>query len=100
MSPKGILVTKLKIVVLSCHRIMQFIVIAHDYNDALQRRLKVRGKHFEKGDKMILDGKALYGVALLDTKGEMNGSVYIMEFSTREELDKWLKEEPYVTGKV
>ncbi|HSX09515.1 MAG TPA: YciI family protein [Candidatus Saccharimonadales bacterium] len=79
---------------------MQFIVIAKDYKDALQRRLGTRAKHIELGDKLVLDGKALYGVALLDEKGEMNGSVYVMEFPTREELDEWLKTEPYVTGKV
>ena len=79
---------------------MQFIVIAHDYKDALQRRLDIRSKHIELGDKMVLDGKALYGVALLDDKDQMNGSVYIVDFPSREELDAWLRNEPYVTGKV
>ena len=79
---------------------MQFIVIAHDYKDGLERRLKVRGRHIELGDKLVLDGKALYGVALLDNKGDMRGSVYIMDFPSRNELDGWLKTEPYVVGKV
>ena len=79
---------------------MQFIVIAKDYKDALQRRLDIRSKHIELGDKMVLDGKALYGVALLNEEGQMNGSVYIVDFPSREELDVWLKTEPYVTGKV
>jgi len=30
----------------------------------------------------------------------MNGSIYIVDFLSRKELDKWLKVEPYVTGKV
>jgi len=79
---------------------MQFIVIARDYKDALQRRLDIRSKHIELGDKMVLDGKALYGVALLDDKEQMKGSVYIVDFPSRVELDEWLKTEPYVTGKV
>lgn len=79
---------------------MQFIIIAHDYNDGLERRLAVRGKHIQLGDKLVLDGKALYGVALLDEKGDMRGSVYIMDFPSREELDKWLETEPYVVNKV
>jgi uncharacterized protein len=79
---------------------MQFIIIAHDYKDGLKRRLETRAKHIELGDKLVLDRKALYGVALLDDKGQMNGSVYIMDFPTREELDEWLKIEPYVVGKV
>jgi uncharacterized protein YciI len=79
---------------------MQFIVIARDYKDALQRRLAVREKHVKLGDKMVTAGNALYGVALLDDKGRMTGSVYIVDFSDRVELDAWLKEEPYVVGKV
>ena len=79
---------------------MQFIIIARDYNDALQRRLDVRSRHIELGDKMVLDGKALYGVAMLDEKERMIGSVYIMDFPSREALDEYLKTEPYVTGKV
>ena len=79
---------------------MQFIIIAHDYKDGLERRLKVRSEHIKFGDKLVLDGKALYGVALLDEKGDMRGSVYIMDFPSREELDAYLRNEPYVTGKV
>jgi len=79
---------------------MQFTIIAHDYKDGLERRLTVRQKHIELGDKLVLDGKALYGVALLDDDGQMNGSVYIMDFPSRKELDDWLKTEPYVTEKV
>lgn len=79
---------------------MQFIIIAHDYKDGLERRLRVREKHVQLGDKLVLAGKALYGVALLDKKGDMRGSVYVMEFPSREELDAWLQEEPYVKEKV
>ena len=30
----------------------------------------------------------------------MNGSILICDFESRAELDQWLKEEPYMTGKV
>ena len=79
---------------------MQFIVIAHDYKDGLQRRLDMRAKHIELGNNLVLNDKALYGVALLNENGQMNGSVYIMDFRSREELDEWLKNEPYVIAKV
>jgi len=79
---------------------MQFIVIAHDYKDGLERRLKVREKHLKHGDKLVAEGKALYGVALLDDKRDMKGSVYIMDFPSRRELDEWLQTEPYVKEKV
>jgi uncharacterized protein len=79
---------------------MQFIIIAHDYKDGLERRLKVREKHIKLGDILFEEGKALYGVALLNDKGDMRGSVYIMDFPSRIDLDKWLETEPYVIGKV
>jgi uncharacterized protein YciI len=79
---------------------MQFIIIARDYEDGLQRRLDMRAKHIELGDNLVLNDKALYGVAMLNENGQMNGSVYIMDFRSREELDEWLKNEPYVIGKV
>jgi hypothetical protein len=81
---------------------MQYIVIAHDYKDkdALNRRMKAREDHMALGDKMVAEGKALYGVALFDDQGSMNGSVYVVDFPSKKELDEWIKIEPYVIGKV
>lgn len=81
---------------------MQFLVIGYDGTDAeaLNRRLSARPAHVALGDRMRADGKMLYGVAILDNNDKMIGSVLICEFSSREELDEWLKIEPYVTGKV
>jgi uncharacterized protein YciI len=79
---------------------MQFIIIAHDFKDGLKRRLQVREKHIEFGDKLVAEGKVLYGVALLDDKGDMRGSVYILDFPSRNVLDEYLEKEPYVIGNV
>ena len=80
---------------------MQFIVIAKDYKkDGLKKRLAVRENHIKLGDKLKAEGKVLYGVALLDEKEQMCGSVYIVDFPSKKELDEWLKIEPYVTEKV
>ena len=80
---------------------MQFIIIAHDYKDSgLERRLKMRNQHSELGNRLVAEGKHLYGVALLDEKGQMNGSVLVVDFPSRTELDEWLIKEPYVTGNV
>ncbi len=81
---------------------MQFTIIAYDYKDdkALSRRLKARKDHIALWDKLKFQWNALYWVALLDQKNQMNGSIYIVDFLSRKELDKWLKVEPYVTGKV
>lgn len=81
---------------------MQYAVIGLDGKDqdALNRRLVVREKHIELSDKLRAEGKALFGYALLNQEGQMIGSVYVMQFDTRQELDDWLKIEPYVTGNV
>lgn len=79
---------------------MQFLVIAHDYKEGLKKRLAVREEHIKLGDKMVAAGKHLYGVAILDDKGQMRGSAIVVDFPSRKELDDWLKIEPYVTGKV
>lgn len=81
---------------------MQFIVIARDGNDpgALERRMKVRPAHLEMSDRMVAAGQFLFGTALLNDAGQMCGSVMVFDFPGREQLDAWLREEPYVTGKV
>lgn len=81
---------------------MQYLLIAHDYKDdkALERRMAVREKHIALGNALRDEGKLLYGVAMLDDQQKMKGSVYICEFASREELDQWLKTEPYVVSKV
>jgi uncharacterized protein YciI len=81
---------------------MQFIVIGRDGTDseALARRLAVREAHIKLGDRYRSENKHLLGVALLDDAGKMCGSVLLVDFSSRDELDAWLAEEPYVVGGV
>ena len=82
---------------------MQFVVIAHDGKDegALERRLSVREEHLEFAGKMFESDKWLFASALLDDKGNMNGSVIVCDFPSEKELRKeWLDKEAYVLGKV
>lgn len=81
---------------------MPYLVLGYDGDDdkALERRLAVREAHIKLGDKLRDEGKVLYGVAMLDDNKKMVGSVYIMNMDSKEELDKWLEEEPYVKGEV
>lgn len=39
-------------------------------------------------------------LTILDEEEKMIGSMMVVEYPSREELNQWLKEEPYVTGKV
>ena len=81
---------------------MNYSVIGYDGTDdqALERRAAVRDQHLEMANKLKAEGKVLYAVAMLNDSQDMIGSVYIVNFETREELDKWLEVEPYVVGKV
>ncbi|WP_067894076.1 YciI family protein [Nocardia vaccinii] len=81
---------------------MQFMLLAYDGtdDDAPARRLAVREQHLALGDKLVDEGKMLYGTAILDEKGAMIGSMLIVEYDSRAELDQWLRIEPYITGDV
>ena len=81
---------------------MHFLLIAYDGKDeqAPARRLLARERHLASIEVLKREGKALYGAALLDDRQEMEGSVVIYQFASREEFDAYLRDEPYVTGKV
>jgi uncharacterized protein YciI len=82
---------------------MQFIVIAYDGTDdkALDRRMAVRDAHLKQFKEMYDKGQALYGVGILDDAGKLIGSMIVCDFASREELNSlWLKNEPYIVGKV
>lgn len=81
---------------------MKFIVIARDGTDqdALNRRLKARADHIAMGDEAVKAGEQLLGAAMLNDEEQMTGSVLLVDFPSRKELDEWLKIEPYVTGDV
>jgi uncharacterized protein YciI len=81
---------------------MQFVIIAHDGDDdgALARRLAAREGHLATSAAGIKTGEHLVGAALLDDAGKMRGSVMIVEYPSRKEVDDWLAREPYVTGGV
>ncbi|WP_078548445.1 YciI family protein [Litchfieldia alkalitelluris] len=81
---------------------MQYIITAYDGTDekAMDRRLRVREEHLNLVEKMFKAGHHLYGAAILDDEEKMIGSVMVVDFPSREELDDWLKIEPYVIGNV
>lgn len=81
---------------------MQFIITAYDYTDdqAFKRRTECREEHLASMKQKKESKEILYAGALLNEGGQMIGSVVITNFSSREELEKWLADEPYVTGQV
>jgi hypothetical protein len=82
---------------------MQFILIAYDGTDeqALERRMAVREAHLSNAKKMFEEGQLWYAAGILNEAGKMIGSMMLCDFPSRHELEnKWLKNEPYILGKV
>ena len=82
---------------------MQFLVTAFDGgdNEAMTRRMNARAQHIDYVEKGKAEGKFIVGGAILDDEGKMIGSSLIVDFPSKEALEKeWLANEPYVTGDV
>jgi uncharacterized protein YciI len=81
---------------------MRYAIIARDGTDpeAKARRLAVRPVHLERVTPFVERGRVLIGGAILDDAGDMVGSVLLTDFASREEVEAWLAEDPYVTGSV
>ena len=76
----------------------QFVVRAYDGKGMLEKRLEVRPLHLE-GMERIRQHVVCAG-GLLDDEGKMKGSMLVMEFENRQELDEYLANEPYVQEHV
>ena len=79
---------------------MDFIVTAHDFVNQVENRMANREAHLVGLKKAINNGNIISAGAITNENGEMIGSSLHVRFETREQLDEWLKQEPYVTGKV
>jgi len=81
---------------------VQWLIIARDGTDeqAQGRRMAARSAHLENAARLQARGNLLVGGALVDDDVRMIGSACVAQFATREELDEWLRTDPYVTGNV
>jgi len=81
---------------------VQFVVIARDRTDAdaVFRRQTVRPHHLDGIQPLVDAGNILAGGAMLDDDGTMRGSVLLVDFPSRAELDAWIQHDPYVTDGV
>lgn len=79
---------------------MPFALIAHDYPDALDRRLACRERHLERLKALAGEGRLLGGGVLLDEQGKMIGSNVHLAFDSRADIERWLADEPYVLERV
>ena len=81
---------------------MNFLILAHDFRDpeAPSRRMQQRPAHLDGVRRMKEEGTFLDGGAMLDDEGRAVGSMVVVEFPSRTEVDTWLAADPYVTGQV
>jgi uncharacterized protein len=80
----------------------QYVIIAYDGKDeaAIDRRMAARPEHLEGVKALKAYGNYVKGGAILDNMGKMIGSVMMVNFKTRQDLDLWLTREPYVIHNV
>ena len=77
---------------------MQFVITAYDGEGRLDKRMEVRNRHLEGMER--LKKHLVCAGGLLDDAGNLKGSVLVMEFQNREEVDKYLASEIYVREHV
>lgn len=77
---------------------MQFVITAYDGEGMLAKRMEVRPRHLEGMNK--LGEHIVCAGGLLDEEGKMKGSMLVVEFENREEVDEYLANEPYVLEHV
>jgi len=77
---------------------MQFLIRAYDGAGKLDKRMEVRPCHLE-GMKRLSEHIVSAG-GLLDEEGKMKGSALIMDFASRQELNEYIANEPYVLERV
>ena len=81
---------------------MNFLIVAYDGKDegALERRMRVRPDHFANVMKIREKGHVHCAGGITNEAGQLIGSMLVVSFDTREQLDEYLKTEPYVVNNV
>ena len=77
---------------------MQFVITAYDGEGMLEKRMEVRPLHLEGMER--LKKHLIVAGGLLDDEGKLKGSVLVMEFQNRAEVDEYLAREIYVAEHV
>lgn len=81
---------------------MQFLIIAYDGTDegALERRQTARSHHTKMTYEAMQRGEHLLETAIRNEAGQPIGSMMVVEYRSRADLDAWLAQEPYMTAQV
>ncbi len=78
---------------------MQYLVIAYDNENALDKRMEARPAHVEATQKLMAESKIVSACALIE-EDVMVGSSVVTNFDSEDAFNDWLENEPYVKGGV
>ena len=80
----------------------KYVIYAKDDTGegALDRRMAIRPFHFEGLKVLIANGNLIEGGAIVNDEDKMMGSVMLVQFADRADLQAYLDQEPYILGKV
>ena len=77
-----------------------FVVTCTDREGTVEKRLAVRPQHLARMEKLDAEGRVIVAGAMpKDRDNPQNGfygSTLILDFETREALDAWLADEPFL----
>lgn len=81
---------------------MHYIIHAYDHTDpdALDRRMAARPAHFNYVQQLKAKDQFVLGGALLDPDGKMIGSMLMLNLETEDQLNEYLKNDPYIVQGV
>lgn len=81
-----------------------FVVQCTDHDNVLEKRMEVRPAHLERLNVLNEQGRLIVAGPMpkdaSDTSKGFYGSTIIVDFASREALDEWLADEPYVHAGV
>ncbi|WP_151838915.1 YciI family protein [Acinetobacter radioresistens] len=81
-----------------------FVLSCTDHEGIVEKRLATRPQHIERLQKLNDEGRLIVAGAMpkdpADPQAGFYGSTMIVEFDSREALDVWLKEEPFLKAGV
>lgn len=77
-----------------------FVITCTDREGTLEKRLAVRPQHLARLEKLDAEGRVIVAGAMPKDRENLQagfyGSTLILDFDSREELDAWLADEPFL----
>ena len=81
-----------------------FVVTCTDQDGTVEKRLAVRPQHLARLEQLDAEGRLIVAGAMpkdpSNPQAGFYGSTIIVDFDSRETLEAWLAEEPYVKAGV